>query len=744
MAVDKLVDSTQLDADLTSVADAIRQKTGGATSLQFPADFIREILTLQPPIVPQVETLESSLSLSSGATGVISVRLDAQPSQNWLVSVFGNGLTVSPASITFDSTNWNVWQPISVTAPSVESTTEYYVSLINSDKLLTETSVLVSVKALSYEDLVDTTIPTEGMHTVTLADFDYNAAYGNYIRLGKYNGSYTNIKIPSTIDGKIPWILCDRDGNAAFTNNTTIQYVTFEDGVIYRAGGTTSGCRATFLFSGCTALIGVSNMNPSVTDMGQTFNGCTNFRFVDNLDELTSITRFDATWVNSGIEYIQDLSNLVNLSAVQAAFRGATHLIKIFGMPHTLAATGVNATNYCSGTTALTSAIVPAGVSNLAFAFYNDTALRKVEIYEDNLTTSGIVSTTFSGCRNLTVYCNAGTTTHESLLAQYGSSTNVTIKTFGGTTMPSIVVWGDSISSPNKAWIEWPKRLQTKLGTSEYLIKNEALAGEGSISTTVRQGGLPLNTDAFTIPADTTAAAVTLRTTTNAGTETFGGTASTPIFSAGASFNPCSVNGVSGVISRSGTQYYFTRLAAGSAVNVSANSSFVSDKGSEFNAAANVMIFYLNGNAGWSTAEDLLYFFQEAVDHFTAMGGTKYIVTGPAATSLLDPSKYPDQRAEILRFEPLAAAAFGSHWFNLREYEIQNGLTQNNLTASALDTERMANGLVPASLVGGGSTTDIVMYDGVNNTDQNHPNVYGSNTIMLGFYEKGVALGYWS
>lgn len=43
MALDKLVDSTQLDADLTSVADAIRAKSGGSSQLAFPADFVSEI-----------------------------------------------------------------------------------------------------------------------------------------------------------------------------------------------------------------------------------------------------------------------------------------------------------------------------------------------------------------------------------------------------------------------------------------------------------------------------------------------------------------------------------------------------------------------------------------------------------------------------------------------------------------------------------------------------------------------------
>lgn len=43
MALDKLVDSTQLDSDLTSVADAIRSKSGGSSQLVFPSGFVSEI-----------------------------------------------------------------------------------------------------------------------------------------------------------------------------------------------------------------------------------------------------------------------------------------------------------------------------------------------------------------------------------------------------------------------------------------------------------------------------------------------------------------------------------------------------------------------------------------------------------------------------------------------------------------------------------------------------------------------------
>lgn len=43
MAVDKLVDSTQLDADLTAVANAIRTKGGTSAQLAFPAGFVSAV-----------------------------------------------------------------------------------------------------------------------------------------------------------------------------------------------------------------------------------------------------------------------------------------------------------------------------------------------------------------------------------------------------------------------------------------------------------------------------------------------------------------------------------------------------------------------------------------------------------------------------------------------------------------------------------------------------------------------------
>ena len=74
MALDKLVDSTQLDADLTSVTNAIRTKGGTSASLAFPAGFVSAIAAIPSggggswdvaagTITPSADTKTLSLSV---------------------------------------------------------------------------------------------------------------------------------------------------------------------------------------------------------------------------------------------------------------------------------------------------------------------------------------------------------------------------------------------------------------------------------------------------------------------------------------------------------------------------------------------------------------------------------------------------------------------------------------------------------------------------------------------------------
>jgi hypothetical protein len=76
MSVDKLVDSTQLDSDLTSVANAIRAKSGGSSQLAFPAGFVSEIQAIPSGGGdPQENLLKlNSNTLTSFSADISSIR----------------------------------------------------------------------------------------------------------------------------------------------------------------------------------------------------------------------------------------------------------------------------------------------------------------------------------------------------------------------------------------------------------------------------------------------------------------------------------------------------------------------------------------------------------------------------------------------------------------------------------------------------------------------------------------------
>lgn len=111
MALDKLVDSTQLDSDLTSVANAIRTKGGTSASLAFPADFVSAIAAIPTGGGTQIETGTFTMSGSS-QTKTISVSFS--PSHFILYATDGRSAfaastkRVSAMALFDRSTGWGV------------------------------------------------------------------------------------------------------------------------------------------------------------------------------------------------------------------------------------------------------------------------------------------------------------------------------------------------------------------------------------------------------------------------------------------------------------------------------------------------------------------------------------------------------------------------------------------------------------------------------------------------------------
>lgn len=100
MAVDKLVDSTQLDSDLTSVANAIRAKTGGSSQLVFPVDFVSEIENIIGGV-----TITETQDVGGGTIISIDANVDITLEP---ITITENGVITAPSGKAYNQITTNV------------------------------------------------------------------------------------------------------------------------------------------------------------------------------------------------------------------------------------------------------------------------------------------------------------------------------------------------------------------------------------------------------------------------------------------------------------------------------------------------------------------------------------------------------------------------------------------------------------------------------------------------------------
>lgn len=80
MAENKVVNTTQLEADLTTIANAIREKTGGSDSLVFPEGFAEGIANIAGPPIGISKLATGTFVLSSATeTHIIEHGLGVTP-----------------------------------------------------------------------------------------------------------------------------------------------------------------------------------------------------------------------------------------------------------------------------------------------------------------------------------------------------------------------------------------------------------------------------------------------------------------------------------------------------------------------------------------------------------------------------------------------------------------------------------------------------------------------------------------
>ena len=283
MAYDKVIDSSKLDSDLTSVADAIRSKGGTSEALAFPAGFVSAIEAIEaggsggggevtPPTTPTDGKTRVYIHLEYGRT---SPMLGVCPKGTVTVD-WGDG--TEPDTLTGTSTTTVKWTPThEYTAPgdyvialTVEGTMGFYGNgNTNQYSGILRYASGSSTRNRAYQNAVQKVEIGEGVTSIGSSTFQ-----------GCY--SLASITIPEGVTSI---------GNNAFQNCYSLASITIPEGV------TSIGSNA---FYYCPSLASITIPEGVTSIGGAAFQNCYGIRYYD-FTACTSVPALSSTNAFSGI-----------------------------------------------------------------------------------------------------------------------------------------------------------------------------------------------------------------------------------------------------------------------------------------------------------------------------------------------------------------------------------------------------------------------------------------------------------
>jgi hypothetical protein len=273
----------------------------------------------------------------------------------------------------------------------------------------------------------------------------------------------------------------------------------------------------------------------------------------------------------------------------------------------------------------------------------------------------------------------------------------------------NITFWGDSIT-----WGAAPANgryftLILKEMLPLYNIINCGVGGESAVNIPARQGALPVyNSLDFTIPTDTSLVPVGRYDDyfysgffKSSYDDNSGG--SMLLQGEGRDYNtvnPCFVDNiectmsyVSEATNPTKGQYYIKRNVAGASRVIKAGTKLFTNAAKTLKQGATVL--FMGTNDGWIDTADLIARYKKMVEfsgvrnNFVIIG----IYGGTAKTN-----KNLDKAAFEL-MEKAFSREFGLHYINLRKYAVEKGLSDAGITPTQADTDAIALGFCPPSLI---------------------------------------------
>ena len=210
---------------------------------------------------------------------------------------------------------------------------------------------------------------------------------------GTRTAGYTGNIVDGKIEGTIPQYIKD-ESDGSFIEVTSIQWLFYQKTELATSPKIPDTITNMYnTFNGCTNLITVGEIPDSVTNMQGTFNGCTSLTTVTSLPN--NLENMSYTFQNcSKLITVCDIPN--NVTNMQGTFYGCTSLTKVTSLPNNLENMSYTFQN-CSKL--ITVCDIPNNVTNMEGTFFKCTSLIIAPEISSSVTN---MHSTFQNCTNLT------------------------------------------------------------------------------------------------------------------------------------------------------------------------------------------------------------------------------------------------------------------------------------------------------------------------------------------------------
>jgi hypothetical protein len=240
---------------------------------------------------------------------------------------------------------------------------------------------------------------------------------------------------------------------------------------------------------------------------------------------------------------------------------------------------------------------------------------------------------------------------------------------------------------------------------AQRTVYNVAADNDSIFEMAAREGGRPIVVSPFIIPTNKASTEVLI--------SNIDGKELNFDFSKNGGLNPCSINGIEGLLSVINGKFCFTRAESGDESLVLTPTKVETRAMSLRNE--DICIFFLGDDDIYKTPEEAVKIYKDMINALKSENKT-YLIVGPikGETAVLDEAN------------KVLADAFGNNFIDMRNYLMNDAANDLNITLSEDDTILATGGIVP-----------YVYFN-----DSKHLSAQGADAVAYGIYNKLKTLNY--